>query len=747
MPFARELCRATDEWLTELWREAVTDVPLKKRAALVAIGGYGRGELAPYSDLDVVLLHDGVKNVDEFAAKIWYPIWDANVKLGHSVSTIKQIVELARTELDTATAILTARHVAGDEELTRELRETAAKAWKSSTKSRLPELMRRVRERQATHGETAFLLEPNLKEGYGGLRDIHALTWAEMGGVEISSSDRATLDAGTDVITSVRVALHRCVERPNEVLHLEEQDAVAAACGYRSADALVSSLSNAARAIAWVGDEVWARVRAESSPVRPDMALAPGVLLKNGEVHIDESVEVSADPSLVLRVAASAARQRTRIDRVSLDRLAQQSPPMPSPWPAGAIDDLVGLLLTGHDAIPILESLDQRGLWVRILPEWAPNRSRPQRNAYHRFTVDRHLWEATANASDLADRVSRPDLLVLGALFHDIGKGYPGDHNDVGVELVGRIAPRLGIAHDDMVILQTMVLHHLLLPDVATRRDLSDPATIDFVIDRVKTPLVLDLLHGLTVADSLATGPAAWGAWKAGLVDELVGRTHEVLSGTASDRSEWRLFPDAEVLEMMAKGVVTFGVTPDSLTVVSPDRPGTFSRVAAVLTLRGLAVLGARAHSDEQGMAASRFRVQVPTHGPIEWEPVLDDLERALRGELALEPRLAERARSYKRRRRSAGVLAPPRVTYVDGVTSNATIIEVRAPDQHGILHRVTKAMAELGLDIRHASVQTIGDEVVDAFYVRTSSGTPLDDARHRAEVERAILFALGSGA
>ena len=746
MPFARELCRATDEWLAELWREAVADVPPKKRAALVAIGGYGRGELAPYSDLDVVLLHDGAKNVDEFAAKIWYPIWDANVKLGHSVSTIKQIVELARTELDTATAILTARHVAGDEELTRELRETAAKAWKASTKGRLPELMRRVRERQATHGETAFLLEPNLKEGYGGLRDIHALTWAEMGGVEISSSDRATLDAGTDVITSVRVALHRCVERPIEVLHLEEQDAVAAACGYRSADALVSSLSNAARAIAWVGDEVWARVQAENSPVRPDVALAPGVLLKNGEVHIDEAVDVSADPSLVLRVAASAARQRTRIDRISLDRLAQQSPPMPSPWPAGAIDDLVGLLLTGHDAIPILESLDQRGLWVRILPEWAPNRSRPQRNAYHRFTVDRHLWEATANASDLADRVSRPDLLVLGALFHDIGKGYPGDHNDVGVELVGRIAPRLGISHDDMVILQTMVLHHLLLPDVATRRDLSDPATIDFIIERVKTPLVLDLLHGLTVADSLATGPAAWGPWKAGLVDELVGRTHEVLSGTASDRSEWRLFPDAEVLEMMAKGVVTFGVTSDSLTVVSPDRPGTFSRVAAVLTLRGLAVLGARAHSDEQGMAASRFRVQVPTHGPIEWEPVLDDLERALRGELALEPRLAERARTYKRRRRSAGVLAPPRVTYVDGVTSNATIIEVRAPDQHGILHRVTKAMAELGLDIRHASVQTIGDEVVDAFYVRTSSGTPLDDDRHRTEVERAILFALGSG-
>lgn len=745
MPFARELCRVTDEWLREVWSAALAEVTPKKRVALVAIGGFGRGELAPFSDLDVVLLHDGAKNIDDFAAKIWYPIWDANVKLGHSVSTIKQIVELARSELDTATAILTARHVAGDEDLTRELRTTAEKAWQSSTRSRLPELMRRVRERQAEHGETAFLLEPNLKEGYGGLRDIHALTWAEMGSLTISTSDRATLDAGTDVIMSVRVALHRAIGRPGEVLHLEEQDAVAEACGYRSADALMSSLSNAARAIAWVGDEVWARVQAASAPSRPDTPVAPGVVLHGGEIHIEESVDVSADPSLVLRVAASAARQKTRIDRMSLDRLAQESPPMPSPWPAGAIDDLVGLLLTGHDAIPVLESLDQRGLWVKVLPEWAPNRSRPQRNAYHRFTVDRHLWEATANASDLADRVSRPDLLVLGALFHDIGKGYPGDHNDVGVELVGRIAPRVGISSDDMKILQTMVQHHLLLPDVATRRDLSDPATIDFVIERVRTPLVLDLLHALTEADSLATGTAAWGPWKADLVRELVGRTHHVMSGVEPDRSEWRLFPDAEVLEMMARGVTTFGVAPDSLTVVTPDRPGTFSRVAAVLTLHGLGVLGAQAHSDEQGMAASRFRVQVPAHGPIEWEPVLANLQRALRGELALEPRLAERAKSYRRRRRSAGELAPPRVTYVDGVSSNATIIEVRAPDQHGILHRITKALAEVGLDIRHASVQTIGDEVVDSFYVRTAADELLSDPFHRAEVERAILFALGS--
>ncbi len=739
------LCEATDEWIREVWTRAFEDVKVSKRVALVAVGGYGRGELAPFSDLDIMLIHDGAKNIDDLASKIWYPIWDSGLKLGHSVCTVKQATELAKSELDAATALLSVRLLAGDESLANELSIEGVKTWKAGASNRLPQLMQRVRDRQQDSGEVAFLLEPNLKEGYGGLRDIHALMWAEAAGVEISRSDRDALDAGRDVLMAVRVALHRHVGRAVEVMHLEDQDAVASLCGYRNADALVAALSNAGRSVSWVGDEVWARVASAKTKPVADQLLAPGVILHLGEIHLDETVDPATDPTLLLRVAASAARHKARIDRPTLDRLAQSCPPMPSPWPVGAIDDFVGLLLTAHDAIPVLEALDQRGLWVKVLPEWAPNRSKPQRNAYHRFTVDRHLWEATANAATWADRVARPDLLVLGALFHDIGKGYPGDHTEVGVTMVERIGPRLGLNADDTQMLCAMVKHHLLLPDVATRRDLADSATIMMVAEEVKTPLVLDLLHGLTEADSLATGTAAWGTWKAELVSDLVRRVHLVLGGAEVEEAQWRLFPDAEVLEMMAGGTVTFGLSDDSVTVVSPDRPGTFSRVAGVLALHGLGVLGAQAHSDEQGMAASQFRVIVPSHGPIEWQPIVQNLTRALNGELAIEARMAERAKTYRRKRRSAGELAPPRVTFFDEASSNATVIEVRAPDQHGILHRVTKAMAEVGLDIRHATVQTIGDEVVDAFYVRTSGGSKLTDKFHRQEVERAILFSLAS--
>ena len=254
------LCEATDEWIREVWTRALEDVKVSKRVALVAVGGYGRGELAPFSDLDIMLIHDGAKNIDDLASKIWYPIWDSGLKLGHSVCTVKQATELAKSELDAATALLSVRLLAGDESLANELSIEGVKTWKAGASNRLPQLMQRVRDRQQDSGEVAFLLEPNLKEGYGGLRDIHALIWAEAAGVEISRSDRDALDAGRDVLMAVRVALHRHVGRAVEVMHLEDQDAVASLCGYQNADALVAALSNAGRSVSWVGDEVWARV-------------------------------------------------------------------------------------------------------------------------------------------------------------------------------------------------------------------------------------------------------------------------------------------------------------------------------------------------------------------------------------------------------------------------------------------------------------------------------------------------------
>jgi [protein-PII] uridylyltransferase len=309
--------------------------------------------------------------------------------------------------------------------------------------------------------------------------------------------------------------------------------------------------------------------------------------------------------------------------------------------------------------------------------------------------------------------------------------------------IVRQLAPRLGFGPGEVDTLVAMVEHHLLLPDFALRRDITDKATIEKVAEAVETVERLELLHALTDADSRATGPAAWGSWQAELVNELVTRVRHVLGGGDVTEVTWRLFPDAETLARMAAETVDVRRDGDVITVVSTDRAGSFSRIAGVLSMHGLDVLSAQALSDEHGMAASQFRVMSDT-ADMKWGEVKADLGRALANELAIEARIAERATTYRRRRRTqAGQPAAPKVVFDDAASSNATVIEVRATTKIGILHRITKALGELGLDIRHATVQSIGMDVVDTFYVRSASGGLVTDPQHRREIIKAVLHAV----
>lgn len=745
-----ELCRAysdlMDRWLASLYELEVGHVD---GVALVAVGGYGRSELSPQSDIDLLLLHDGNRAIAEIAERIWYPIWDSGLKLGHAVRTPREALGLAADDLDTATSMLSLRPIAGDRQMAGDVAAKAAALWSKRAKRWLGELSRSVKERHAAAGEVAFLLEPDLKDGRGGLRDVHAIRWAEAARSVMLDGDDADLAEAYETILAARVELHRRTGRRGDRLVLEEQEAVADALGYPSADELMRAVSAAARRIAWTSDEVWERVDSSlAGPLRSrmvrDRELAPGVVLREGIVELHRGADPSTDPLLVLRVAAAAARHATRIERRSLNRLAAEAPALPEPWPDEARALLVDLLLAGEPAVTVIESLDQRGIWVRVLPEWANVRCKPQRNAYHTYTVDRHLCQAAVNAAALADRVERPDLLVVGALLHDIGKGWPGDHTRVGIELVGHIAPRLGFPPDDVAVLQDLVRHHLLLADVAVRRDLSDAGTIDRVAGLVGSLRTLRLLAALTEADSLATGPAAWNGWKAELVAELVSRTAHVLGGgavtevTTSDR-----FPSEAQLARMAEGRRIIEALDDDLLVIAEDRPGVFSRVAGALALNGLDVLEAAAASDDRGMAIETFRVQSGFGSAIPWSRVVSDIEKALDGKLALHARLEERARVYRRDRKAVSVPDPPSVLVDNDISSVATVVEVKAPDAVGVLYKITRAIAELDLDLRSAKVQTLGADVVDSFYVCDRAGGKVTDPNHLAELERAILHAL----
>ncbi|HET6816381.1 MAG TPA: [protein-PII] uridylyltransferase [Mycobacteriales bacterium] len=736
------LCEVADAWL----REQVGD---ENDVALVAVGGYGRREAAPGSDFDLLLLHRDRRDVKSLADHIWYPIWDAGVGLDHSVRTPAEASAVAREDLKAALGLLDARHVAGDPALTEQTRAAVLADWRRDARRRLPELAQAVRERADRSGELAFLLEPDLKECRGGLRDVHAMRAAAAAWV-VDAPDERVRSAHARLL-DVRGELHRRSNRPTDRLLLQEQLPLAEALGFDDADALMRDVYDAGRAIAFASDETWRRVEAAVRPARPARRwrsrggdrpqsqrrpLADDVVEQDGEVVLARDAQPAADAVLQLRVAAAAAQSALPISRHTLHRLSAESASLPEPWPDEARAALVSVLEAGAPAVAVLEAFDQSGLLVRLIPEWEAVRCKPQRNAVHRFTVDRHLVEAAVEASRLSRHVARPDLLVLAALLHDIGKGFPGDHTDAGVRIVPVIARRLGLPDDDVGVLVSLVRHHLLLPDTATRRDLDDPLTVQTVADAVGDRSTLELLHALTEADALATGPAAWSDWKGRLVADLVARTRAVLAGQPPPSTTAL---DADQLELARAGRLAVDVSGDRVTIVAPDRPGLLWRWAGVLALHRLEIRAAMATSVD-ATAVTVFDVSPRFGSAPEWDRVRADVRRAYDDALSLETRLAERERAYAR---PEAQVVPPRVLWVDDASAASTVVEVRAHDAIGLLHRLTRALADAGLDVRSARVSTLGAEVVDAFYVLDSNGTPVDVAR-RDEIERVLLMACG---
>jgi len=742
--FSAAYCERLDTWITEI----ATRLDMPEGAALVAVGGYGRCDLAPKSDLDILLVYrDGV-DVSEFADKIWYPIWDSGLKLGHRVDTLEGLLNLAATDLDTATSLLSLRLIVGDEALAFDLALAGAEQWRRDAARNAVALTDRVDVRHAEYGEVAFGLGPDLKNGRGGLRDVQSMYWARATGVLASVESERSLDAAYEVLLRARVALHRLTGRAGDRLVLEYQDEVAAELGYENADVMMADIAGAARTIAWATDAAWFWVGRSLEPRRrssDNVERDDGIVLDGELLSLTDAADVSS-PHLLLEVAHLAASRHSYIDHESLERLGGGHVEFPSPWPDELRSRFTDVLRLGRPSIAALEAFDQVGLMSVIIPEWEPCRSKPQRNAYHRFTVDRHLLEAAAEASALVDRVERADLLVLGALLHDIGKGYPGDHTVVGVELIGEIATRMGFDDDDAALLVDMCRHHLLLPDIATRRDLDDQGTITHVAEQVKSVELLDLLAALTEADSIATGPSAWNASKAELVRTLADRVRNVLQGASPTDVVGSRFPGPTELAMVDRAKASdsgfvVDVSGPTITVVQSDRPGAFSRVAGVLTLSGLDIVGASAATID-GAALSTFVVH---HDQFDVGRLEHQLELGTSGQLALESRVADRRRTYSRTfKRTSAATLKSEVALDNDVSDYATVLEVSGRDSIGVLYRISRALSEMGIGINTARIQTIGDRVVDTFYV-TADGEKILDEGHLAETERAILYAIDS--
>jgi [protein-PII] uridylyltransferase len=756
--FGAALADACDEAIVE----SAAALAVKGKWAVIALGSYARRELCPGSDLDVVLIHAGGARgsvADAAARSLWYPFWDAGFTLGQATRTPKEALRLADEDLDALTAMLDIRVVAGDAEFAHDLHRKACGLAVKRKGRVIPTLATAADARYTRPGPVAEMLEPNLKDGAGGLRDLHALGWAGViaGGTGldglvaagvISGDDVDVLEAANVRLLDVRVALHRVTGGRSDLLTMQEQDFVARLVGAADADTLLRELADAARQVGWISRDAWARLESgRKGPggrvVHRDRRLDEDVVLREDRVVLAADAPVTL--TSVLRVAAAAAEQDAAIDRATLARLGAVDGAVE--WGAEDRATFFRLLRAGRPLVAVFEALDHVGALVRLLPEWEHVRARPQRNAYHRFTVDRHLLETVVEADRLLDerdfdgemaRRARFELLLLGAITHDIGKGAPGDHSDVGAARASELATRIGLENHAVVLAAWLVQYHLLLADTATRRDLGAEETIVRFGRAVQDTERLDLLYALTIADSRATGSTAWSSAKAALCRQLFVETDSLLErgvagSTIADERRAVLDRHRELLEDGELAVVWNTRDDGALecTVVAPDRRGLLAAVAGVLTLVGFDIQSAAGFSDpDTNMALEVYR-GVDQFGRLDdagQRDFVTMLRSALSGALPLRERVSERVGRYRGPADPGGAGVDVLIDF--DASASSTIIEVHAPDQVGLLASVAAVFADLDIDVSVALVATSGTRAVDVFYVRDEHGAKPSDPK-----------------
>jgi [protein-PII] uridylyltransferase len=597
-----------------------------------------------------------------------------------------------------------------------------------------------IDERGRRAGEIAHLLEPDVKEARGGLMDVTTLR--ALSASWLTDRPRGDVDAAHGALLDVRDAIHVVTGRPGNKLLLADQDTVAAVVGDGDADELLARIAEAGRTIAHAVDTTLRRAR-QALPRRrtgglrqrrPQLKpLGHGMVEHDGEIVLGSTGAAADDAVLALRAAATAVRTGLPLSPVTLGNLADSPAVLPDPWPAAAREALLQTLAGGQALIPVWDSFDLAGLVTRWIPEWAGIRNRPQRNAVHRWTVDRHCIQTAAQAQPHLRDVPRPDVLMLACLLHDIGK-VPGsaDHSRVGAPIAERVALRIGFAPEDAAIVRRLVEEHLTLIELATRRDPDDAQTVAALVAAVdERPETLAMLRILTEADALAAGPAAWSPWRMRLVDDLVARARAAMSG-AEPPAPAPLGgheTSAVISSQSPRDVTVMAGTIDSmhvLTVVAPDRIGLFSDIAGLLAAHRLGVRSALVRTLGTG-AVDTWWVESTSGDEPDVEMLRRDLERLGSGDRRLLDRLAARDAAHRPAR---GVPLQPRVVIVPGASSQATVIEVRAADRPGLLFALGAAVAAQGADIRSAHIATLAGQAVDVLYLEEPDGGPLSPPR-----------------
>jgi len=846
---ARLLAARMDETVQLLhrWTTRVVYPPGVESAgealALAATGGFGRGVLAPFSDLDLLFLTPWKEppRTEQVVEFMLYFLWDLGLKVGHATRSIDECIAQSRSDQTIRTSLLDARFLAGDravfDAFAARFREDCARQGAAAFFA----AKRAERaERHRKYGDSAFLLEPNVKDGKGGLRDLQTLFWlmrhtsgiarfedaadpALPGGPLMTEGEVRAWRRAAEFLWSVRFHLHYTTGRAEERLTFDLQPVIGAAMGYTRHGAVQGVerfmkhyflTAREVRRLTLTIEPVVERAalgQPALAPEAPPALAARGFALQSGKLVLGPGRSFAAEPVLLFRVLQAARDTGRELHPLTLRALVQEARLAArlrdSPEANAAFLDLVAS--PKMDSAQWLKVMNLAGILGRFIPDWARVVGQMQFDSYHVFTVDEHTIEAVRVlnqleqgelaaiapvATALIGQVQSRRALYVATLLHDIAKGRGGDHSELGAAIAQELGPRLGLSAEETETVSWLVLHHLVLSQTAFKRDIDDPKTILDLAELVQSPERLRLLMALTVADMRAVSAKIWNNWKATLLREIYWRVAEVLAGglnvperdarvarakeaaaaaleaegwNASDRESFlalgyppywlgfdpethlrhaRLIRDAaaagQPLSIRTVVLPERGVT--EVTVYTADHPGLFSKIAGALAVAGASIVDARIHTMTNGMALDTFWIQDAAGGAFDAPHRIARMsvlvEQALSGRL----RIAEEIRKARPPSpRTRAIHVPPRVVIDNHASATHTVVEVNGRDRPGLLHDVTAAMSEQGVQIASAHVTTYGVRAVDVFYVKDVFGLKIENERKLASLKEALLAAL----
>ncbi|MBN2906644.1 MAG: [protein-PII] uridylyltransferase [Rhodobacteraceae bacterium] len=810
-----------------------------ERIAVFAVGGYGRGEMAPFSDVDLLFLtpYKITPWAESVIESMLYMLWDLRLKVGHASRTVKDCVRLGREDYTIRTALLENRFLGGHAPLEAELNDALWGELFEGTEAEFIEAKLAERsERHRKQGGQRYVLEPNVKEGKGGLRDLQSLYWIAK---YVHRVDRAAQLVPLGLFTeeeyqafrkaeqfllAVRCHLHLIANRAMDQLTFDMQVEVAAAMGYDDHGgrrAVEHFMQDYFRHATTVGDLTRIFLTGlEAAHVKKEPMLLglfrrkrkarEGYEIVQNRMNVADPQAFLSDKLNLLRIFGEALRTGTLLHPEAMRLIAGN---------LNLIDDgmrndpearriFLDLLLKHGNPERALRRMNELGVLGAFIPEFEPIVAMMQFNVYHHFTVDEHTIQCISTLARiergemieelpiasriLKDGVNRK-VLYVALLLHDIGKGRPEDHSVLGAQIARKVAPRLGLKPEDCETVEWLVRYHLLMSDMAQKRNLSDPRTVRDFAKAVKTRKRLDLLTVMTVCDIIGVGPGTWNNWKAQLLRSLFRETATALeTGLEAINTEkreaeakralretladwdkadlrreigrhygpyWQGLPTsshavfAELLRDLRDDEIRIDLAEDAdhdatrACFALADHPGIFSRLAGALALVGANVVDARTYTTKDGYATAVFWIQDAEGTPYESArlPRLRQMiDKTLMGEVRPREKLADRDKLKKRER---GFRFPTSISFDNEGSEIYTIIEVDTRDRPGLLYDLTRVLAENNIYIASAVIATYGAQVVDNFYVKDMFGLKLHARARQEGLEKKLRAAIEQGA